>query len=118
MKSKTKISKQLERKTNPELVETILAAKKNSAWLEVASLLSSPKRVNVNLDKIGEAKEDKIVIPGKILSQGNVNKKMKVIAMSFSGKAREKLLKAGCEVKTILEEIKFNPEAKDVKVLK
>ena len=122
MKSKTKISKQLERKTNPELSETILLAKKSSAWLEVASLLSGPRknRANLNLNEIEKkAGNFKIVlIPGKVLSQGEISKKIKVVALSFSKKAREKLLKAGCEVKNILEEIKSNPNAKDVGVLR
>ncbi len=53
MKTKTKIEKQLKRKINPELVETIIAAKKHKGWLEVSSILSSPKRkkININLEK-------------------------------------------------------------------
>ena len=122
MKSKTKISKQLERKTNPELVETILAAKKNSGWIEIASILSGPrrKRKNINLNELDKLvdKEKIIVIPGKVLSEGEFNKKAKIIALSFSEKAKEKLLNAKCGVSSILEEIKSNPSAKDVKILK
>lgn len=121
-KSKTKISKQLEKKTNPELVETILLAKKNSAWLEVASIISGPRRkmknVNLNeLEKISD-KEKIIVVPGKVLSEGEFNKKAKIVALSFSERAREKLLNSKCDVSNILEEIKSNPNAKDVKILK
>ena len=45
VKSKTKIGKQLHRKTSKELVETILFLKKgkNDLWLEVAGILSGPK---------------------------------------------------------------------------
>ncbi len=119
VKSKTLIDKQLQRKRNPELVETLMAAKKNDSWLEIASILSGPKRkrINLNLNEIN--KEDgKIVIPGKVLSQGDVNKKIKVIALSFSEKAKEKLLNSGCEVSSILEEIKSNPSAEGIKILK
>jgi len=122
MKSKTKISKQLERKTNPKLVETILLAKKNTAWLEIASILSRPrrKRKNINLSELNKLvdKEKIVVIPGKVLSEGEFNKKAKIVALSFSEKAKEKLLNAKCEVSSILEEIKSNPSAKDVKILK
>ncbi len=122
MKSKTKISKQAERKTNPELVETILLAKKNSAWLEVAALLSGPrrKRKNINLGELNKLvnKEKIVIVPGKILSEGNFNKKVKVVALNFSEKTKEKLLNAKCEVSSILKEIKSNPSAKDVKILK
>lgn len=122
IKSKTKISKQTEKKTNPELVETILNSKKNEKWVEIASILSGPrrKRVDLNIGEIAQkAKDSKIVlITGKVLSQGEIEKKIKVIALYFSEKAKEKLLKAGCEVSTILEEIKSNPSAKDIKILK
>ena len=65
MKSKTSIEKQLEKKTNPQLVKTIIEAKKKKNWLEVAAVLSSPraKRINMNLDKINEeAKDGEIVV--------------------------------------------------------
>lgn len=122
MKTKTQIETQLRRKTNPELVKTIIEAKKGKKWLEVAGLLSSPRvnKVNVNLDKINrEAKEGEvIVIPGKVLSEGELNKKVKVVAFSFSEKAKEKIAKAKGETLTILEEIKKNPEGKGIKILR
>jgi len=122
MKSKTKIEKQAERKKRPSLVETILLAKKNKAWQEVAGFLAAPRRnkVEINLEKIEEASKDGdiIVVPGKVLSQGDISKKIKIVAMSFSEKAREKLLKCKSEILTISEEIKKNPEAKGVQIIK
>jgi len=121
-KSKTFIEKQLERKTNPELVKTIIEAKKKKNWLDVASSLSSPraKRVSMNLDKINEeAKEgETVVVAGKVLSQGELDKKIKVVALGFSEMAKEKIAKAKGDALTILEEIKKNPEAKNVRFLK
>ena len=122
MKSKALIEKQLEKKTNPELVKTIIEAKKKKNWLEVAAMLSSPrtKRVNINLDKINnEAKGGEIVVvAGKVLSQGELDKMIKVVALSFSKMAKEKISKTNGEASTILEEIKKNPEAKNVRFLK
>ena len=122
MKTKTLIEKQLKRKKNIELVKTIIAAKKNDGWLKIAGILSGSrgKRIDMNLEEINRKTEDRetIAIPGKVLSQGEINKKVKVIALSFSEKAKEKLLKAKCEVSSILEEIKKNPQAKDVRILK
>jgi len=122
MKSKTLIGKQVVRKSNQEIVETILEAKKKKAWLEVAGILSGPRRnyVNINLQEINrQIKEgDNIVIPGKVLSQGEMDKKIKIIALGFSESAKEKLKKSGSKIGYMLDEIKSNPEAKGLKVLK
>ncbi len=45
-------------------------------------------------------------------------KKIKVAALGFSEKAREKLMKSKSDPTTISEEIKKNPDAKGVKVLR
>lgn len=58
-----------------------------------------------------------IAVPGKVLSQGEIDKKIKLVALGFSEKAREKLLESKCEIKNILEEIKKNPNAKGVRIL-
>mgnify|MGYP001613512789 CR=1 FL=1 len=47
-KSKTKIESQLRRKTDDELVETTIAAKKQEKWVEVASILSGPRRESID----------------------------------------------------------------------
>lgn len=122
MKSKTIIEKQLQKKKNKELVETIITAKKNETWLGVASTLAGPRRnrSNINLEEIDKKAEEgeTIVVPGKVLSGGDVSKKIKIASLNFSEKAKEKLLKAGIELSNILEEIKKNPQAKNIKVLK
>jgi large subunit ribosomal protein L18e len=120
MKSNTKIEAQLKKKNNPVLVETIILAKKNPQWKEVAEVLtnSRKKRKDFNLDQIEKVEEKIIVVCGKVLSQGEITKKKKVVALNFSEKAKEKLLNAGCEALLITEEIKINKDAKDVKILK
>ena len=122
MKTKSKIEKQLQKKTNSKLVETIIACKKNKSWLKIARILSGPrrKRSNLNLNEINKLAKEKetVIVPGKVLSLGEINKKINIVALNFSEKAKEKLLKASCEVLTILEEIKKNPNAKNIKVLK
>ena len=56
MKTKSKIEKQLQRKTNSKLVETIIACKKNKSWLKVAEILSGPRknRTNLNLEELNK----------------------------------------------------------------
>lgn len=122
MKSKTKIDKQIKKKTSKKLVETIINLKKHDGWLDVARVLSGSRKnmVNFNLEKINnKAKEGEIVIiPGKVLSQGDVDKKIKIIAFGFSKKAEEKLSKSKIKFSHINEEIKINPTAKGIKILK
>jgi len=121
MKSKTQIDRQAQRKGNSELVETIIAAKKNSAWLKIAGVLAYPRRqkVEINLDIIeGKSKEgDTIIVPGKILGKGNISKKVVVIALGFSEEAMKKLKEKKCETRKILEEINKNPKAQGIKVI-
>lgn len=118
-KSNTKIDKQIQRKTNDELVETIILAKKQKEWINVAEVLSGPrrKRINVSLKELNTLAKvgEKIVVPGKILSQGEITKKIEVIAFSFSEKAETKLKEAGCKTLNLIQEIKLNPSAKGIR---
>ncbi|VVB82220.1 50S ribosomal protein L18e [uncultured archaeon] len=122
MKTKSQIEKQLVKKTNPELVKTIIEAKKKKNWLEIAGILSSPRinKINVNLTLLNkEAKDgETVIVPGKVLSEGELTKKVKIAAFGFSEKAKEKILKVKGETLTILEEIKKNPDAKNIRIIK
>lgn len=89
--------------------------------MEVASILSSPRRKKreINIDSLNkENGSETIVFPGKVLSMGEIDKKLKISALHFSEKAKEKLNKAGCQVSYIADEIKKNPDAKGVKILR
>lgn len=121
MQSITKLRKRIGQKKEPELVRTLLAAKKNKSWHEVAYKLSGSRRLypSVNLEDIEEnAKEgDVVVVPGKVLGVGDLHKRIRICALSFSASAIEKLKKTKSEQRTILEEIKHNPKAEGIKVL-
>jgi len=121
MKSKTKVDRQAQRKTNQGLVETIIMAKKHEKWFSVAEFLSRPRsmKISINLDEIDKkAKEgDTVVVPGKILGQGDMNKKVRIVALSFSQEAEKKLKAKKCELVTIKQEIEKNPKAQGVKLI-
>lgn len=118
MISKTQISKRIKRKTNPELVETIKLAKKNNL-LELGKKLSGPKRFykKINLDELDKIKESEVIVVGKVLGDGDINKKIKIAALGFSNRAKEKLKKAGCGVFTIKQVIEKNKKLEGVKIL-
>src|SRR5688500_16711947 len=117
--SKTKLKAQLSRKTNPELIDTIREAKKHEPWLPLAKLLSGPTRkyTSVNLSDIDEKSKagDTVLVPGKVLSSGDLTKKVTICSLSISAGAKEKLKKTKSESLSILQEIKSNPKAEGIK---
>lgn len=88
---------------------------------EMAGRLSTPERIRaeVNLGKIERfAKDgDTIVVPGKVLSAGEITKKVNVAALNFSAAAEEKILKAGGKAMQLQELVEKNPTGKNLKIL-
>jgi len=120
--NKTKIERKLQRKTDPELVKTILAGKKSKAWLQLSHVISGPtrKRIILNLSEIDSQSKDNetVIVPGKVLSLGEITKKIKIVAFKFSEQAMVKLKEAKIETLTLVEEIAKNPEGKNIRILK
>lgn len=107
MLSKTKISRKLKEKTNPALASAIFLAKKTGN-IELASLLSiaTRKQKKANLGALNQLKANEIIVPGKVLSSGNITRKIKIYALSFSKSAEEKIRKAGCEHELLIHVLK------------
>lgn len=105
----------MRKKTNPELAEAIFLAKKHNLN-EIARAISVPTRhqARVNVGDLSRMKESAMIVPGKVLSTGKVDRKFKVYAINFSSKAKEMLKKAGCEFKTILHALKENKKLEGV----
>jgi len=118
MISKTKISKRTKAKRNPEIMETINLAKKNDL-LDLAKKLSAPRSQykNVNLDELDNVEGDKIIVIGKVLGSGEIKRKIRVAALGFSDSARDSLNKAGCDIKSIRDEIKNNNKLEGVEII-
>ncbi len=112
MKSRTKINTVMRHKTNPYLAELLFLIKKDNQ--EIASLIAVParKRIEVNLDQLNQAKTKEVIVPGKVLSSGTVDKKLTIHAMAFSAQAKEKLKKAGCETLLLIDTLRKNPKLK------
>ncbi len=118
MITKSQITKRTKKKTNPELVETIQLTKQNNL-LELGKKLSGPNKFQkkINLGEISKLKENKIMVVGKVLGFGEINKKISISALSFSKQAEEKLKKAGCEIKPLKQEIEDNKKLEGVKII-
>ncbi len=119
--SKTAIGRRIPRKTDGYIAETALAAKNQKAWMKIAQLVSGSRKKypSVNLDRISKESEngDIIVIPGKILGNGNLDKKIKICALYFSDSATQKIKESKSEMVKIIDEIKNNPSANGVKII-
>ena len=115
------------KKTNPMLISLIQDLKKKAyendapIWKDIALRLEKPLRnwPEVNLDRIDRYTKvnETALIPGKVLSTGNLTKKISIAAWSFSEKSQEKIKKAGGKSMSIEELVKNNPKGKDVRIL-
>ena len=92
-----------------------------SLWKRLATDLEKPSRLmpEVNLSRIDRYARDgeTVVVAGKILSMGDLSKKITVAAYRFSGKSVEKITAAGGSIISIEELLKKNPKGSKVRVL-
>ncbi|WP_224268694.1 50S ribosomal protein L18e [Haloprofundus salinisoli] len=114
-------------KTNPRLTSLIAELKAVSrdsdaaVWRDVADRLEKPRRTHaeVNLGRIERyAQEDEtVVVPGKVLGSGVLQKNVTVAAVDFSGTARKKIEQVG-DVLTLEQVAEQNPEGSNVRVIR
>jgi large subunit ribosomal protein L18e len=112
--------------TNPVLINLIRSLKKLSTkekvniWKRVAKDLEKPTRIRrkVNLYKINKYTRlnEIALVPGKILSEGELTKKITIAALQFSEKAKQKINKIGKAI-SIQELMKQNPKGKKVRIM-
>jgi large subunit ribosomal protein L18e len=116
------------KKTNPRLVNLISLLKNKSReneaniWREIASRLESPGRnyAEVNLSKINRyaASGETIIVPGKVLGSGALDRAVDIAALNFSGTATEKITGARGRCMSIEELIENNPKGSKVRILR
>ncbi|MBW2995870.1 50S ribosomal protein L18e [Candidatus Woesearchaeota archaeon] len=112
--------------TNPLLKGLIQELRKKAnehgcnIWKRVADDLEKPsrKRRIVNLYKINKFTKDNevVVVPGKVLSVGDIDHAVTVAAFAFSGNASDKINKVGKAI-PINELIKEDPKGKRIRIL-
>lgn len=115
-------------KTDPNLLTLIsdLKAESRSSgagiWRDIALRLEKAKAnwAEVNLSKIERyaSEGDVIVVPGKVLGSGAINKKVTVAAYGFSESAKMKIEAAGGKNLTIMELVKEMPQGTGVKIMR
>lgn len=89
-------------------------------WSRIADDLerSTRKRREVNVDRINKYTEanELVIVPGKVLSNGELDHKVTVAAFRFSADAESKINKQGkaISIQTLMKE---NPKAKGVRII-
>jgi len=93
------------KKSNPHLQVMITELRKkahtdkSNFWLRIAEDLQKPSRsrVIVNLSKINRVCDEgeTVIVPGKVLAAGELEKNITVIAYQFSGNAKKKIADKG-----------------------
>lgn len=115
-------------KTNPNTINLIKSLTKQSSaenapiWKAVANDLKRANRknkeVNVyHIDKFTDD-DDTILVPGKVLGEGNIAHKVNVAAFKFSHEAERKIEAIGGKCLTIEELMAENPKGSNVKIIK
>ncbi len=89
-------------------------------WKRIANDLSRPRRIRreVNIGSIDKHIRDGeiAIVPGKVLSEGDMNNKTTVAAYRFSEEAKNKINKNGKAIH-IRELMKDNPKGKKVRII-
>ncbi|WP_409199528.1 50S ribosomal protein L18e [Methanobrevibacter sp. DSM 116169] len=114
-------------KTNPNLVNLIneLINKSHeedaAIWKDIAKRLQKSNRrsAEVNLSNINRFAnaDETILVPGKVLSNGNLENKVNIAALKFSTKAQEKIEQAGGKCLSIAELVEDNPKGSNVRIM-
>ena len=115
-------------KTNPNTIDLIKSLTKQSSaedapiWKAVAKELKRANRknkeVNVyHIDKYSDD-DDTVLVPTKVLGEGNITKKVTVAAFKFSQEAEKKIVAAGGKCLKIDELMAENPKGSNVKIIK
>jgi len=113
-------------KTNPRL-SSLIADLKSAArsgadvWGDIAERLEKPRRTHaeVNLGRIERyAQEDEtVIVPGKVLGSGVLQKDVTVAAVDFSGTAEKKIDQVG-EAVSLETAVEQNPDGSEVRIIR
>ena len=115
-------------KTNPRLRSLIAELKSASrdsggeVWQDIADRLEKPRRTHaeVNLGRIERyAREDEtVVVPGKVLGSGALQKDVTVAAVDFSKTAETKIEAADGSALRLEQALEQNPDGENVRVIR
>lgn len=113
--------------SNPLMRKTLVllerAGKEQKApiWRSASKLLgrSAVAKVEVNVGRISRIAEDgeALLVPGKVLGMGRMDKKIIIGAFSFSASARSKIVASGGSVMSIEQFVRAYPKGSGAKLV-
>ncbi len=113
--------------TNEELKSLIDELRKKAysenimLWRRIAEDLSKPTRQRraVNLSRINRytKADETVIVPGKVLSSGELDHSITIAAWQFSGQAREKIEGNKSKALSINELMKENIKGKKIRII-
>lgn len=93
---------------------------KRRIWRDVADYLMAPQKnaVNLNLRSISRVakKNDVIVVPGKILGEGTLDKSITIACYATSKSVPAKIEESGSKLITIEQLLEDNPSGSNVRI--
>ncbi|GAA0202178.1 LSU ribosomal protein L18AE [Haladaptatus litoreus] len=115
-------------KTNPRLssliaeLKSVSRSEETDVWNDVATRLEKPRSTHaeVNLGRIERyAQEDEtVIVPGKVLGSGVLQKNVTVAAVDFSSTAETKIEQANGDPIQLEQAIEQNPNGANVRVIR
>jgi large subunit ribosomal protein L18e len=115
------------KKTNELLISLIESLKKQAhenqapIWKDIAKRLEKPNSrwAQVNIRRIAQhsKKGDTVIVPGKLLGEGELKVPVTVAAFSFSESAKKKIVSAGGKGLSIPELVNLNPKGKGIRII-
>ncbi len=117
-----------DRKTSPEVEETIDTLLKVSresespVWRDIAKRLSGGRRryASINVGKLNELSEegDILIVPGSVLGEGKLTKKVVIAGLKASDTALEKISSSGSTFKKLIDLALENPKPVNVRIMR
>ncbi len=114
-------------KSNPALVGLIhdlkAAGRENEApiWRDIAIRLEKPSRnwaqVNISKLPLHVREGENVIVPGKLLGAGDVDKAFTVVAFKASASATAKIVAAGGKVLTMKEGMSQFPKGEKCRII-
>lgn len=97
------------------------STRKVDLWKRIADELEKPTRHRraVNLSRINRHTQpnEAVIIPGKVLSSGNLTHSVTIAAYAFSQSTHEKIANSKGKTLTIQELLTQNPDGKNIRII-